>query len=149
MTLDLWLCLFSFVIVLFPHLVTLKKFQRQRANPVGKESFQAFQFFDVAWIILCAGGLGWSLLTTHGYSHRFAFLALFVSLITIPTALYSGFTGIYPERSRFGYNYFQQYKIPGKQFLMSSKYSELKMVGWVQSILLIGIVGVSASLAIL
>jgi len=69
---------------------------------------------------------------------------MFLALITMPTALYSGCTGIYPERSHIGYYYFQQYKDPAKQFLMSSKYPELKVLGWVQFIFLIGIVGISA-----
>lgn len=145
MTLDLWLCLFSFVVVLFPYLFSLKKFKRERANPFGQESFQAFQFFDIVWTIFCVGGFVWRLFTADGNSHKFALLAMLVALITIPVALYSSLTGIYPERSRIGYYYFQQYNEPAKQFLMLSKYPELKTVGWVQLILLISIVGVSAS----
>ncbi len=144
MTLGLWLFLLSFAIFLFPHSFVLKKFQRQRALPFGKESFGAFQFFDVVWIIICMVGLGWSLLKTGGYSRQFALMAMFMALITIPTALYSSFTGIYPERSRVGYYYFQQYKDPAKQFLMSSKYPELKIVGWLQFIFLLSVAGISA-----
>lgn len=144
MTLGLWLCLFSFLIVLFPHSVVLKKFERQRANPFGKESFQAFQFFDVVWMIICLGGLGWSLLARDGYSDKFSLMAMFLALIFMPIALYSGFTGIYPERTRVGYYYFQHYKDPAKQLLMSSQLPELKLVGWVQFVLLIGIVAISA-----
>jgi hypothetical protein len=143
MTLGLWLCLFSFVIVLFPHSFVLKKFQRERANPFGKESFEAFQFFDIVWIVVCVGGLGWSLLAVDSHSHQFSLIAMFLALITMPIALYSGFTGIYPDRSRIGYYYFQQYKDPAKQFLMSSKYPELKILGWVQFIFLVGVASIS------
>ena len=144
MTLGLWLCLFSFIIVLFPHSFILKKFQRERANPFGKESFDAFRFFDIIWIVACVVGLGWSLLAADNYSHGFSLIAMFLALITMPIALYSGLTGIYPERNSIGYYYFQQYKDPAKQFLMSSKYSELKVLGWVQFVLLVSIAGIAA-----
>lgn len=145
MTLGLWLCLFSFAVVLFPELFILKKFQKQHGSPWGKESFAVFKFFDIVWMAVCLIGLGWSLVTNDDYSHRFTVLAMLVALITMPIALYSGFTGIYPERSRMGYHYFQHYKDPAKQLLRSSKYPELKIVGWVQLLFLIGIVGISAS----
>ena len=145
MSFGLGLCLLSFAVVLFPEPFILRRFQKQYGSPWGKESFQAFQFFDIAWMIVCMIGLGWSQFRTNDVSDLFALLAIFLALITMPMALYAGFTGIYPQRSRMGYCYFQQYKDPAKQFLMSSKYPELKIVGWVQFIFLMGIVGVSAS----
>ena len=144
MTLGLWLCLFSFVIVLFPEPLLLRKFQKQYGSPVGKESFKAFQFLDVIWMIVCLAGFGWALVKADGYSAKFSLMAMCLALITIPIALYSGLTGIYPARSRIGYYYFRQYKDPAKKFLMSSKYSEVKVIGWLQFFFLIGIVAFSA-----
>ena|SRR5215510_5728115 len=144
MTLDIWLFLSLFVIVLLPEPFLLKKFQKQYGSPWGKESFGAFKFFDTVWIVVCIVGLGWSLATTkNDSSSRLVLLSIFMALISMPIALYSGFTGIYPQRSRIGYYYFQQYKDPARQFLRQSKYPEIKILGWVQLGCLIGIVVVS------
>src|SRR5215207_9861305 len=115
MTLGFLLVLLSFAVVLFPHLSILKKFEQQRAYPFGKESFQTFQVVDIVCIVVCMCMLGWSITRVSNYSDRFSILAMFLSLITIPTAVYSTFTGIYPERTRGGYYYYRKYRNPAKQ----------------------------------
>jgi hypothetical protein len=143
MTFSLWLLLFSFAVAIFPHLFILKKFEKENAYPFGKGSFQTFQIVDIVWSMACILFFGRWIARASNSSESFSLFAMFFSLITIPTAVYSSFTGIYSARTRRGFYYYEKYKNPAKQFRKSSKFPELKIVGWIQLFFLIGIAGVS------
>jgi len=143
MTFSLWLFLFSFAVAIFPHLFILKKFWKEDGYSFGKESFQTFQNVDSVWVMACILFFGWWIARASNSSEVFTLFAMFFSLVTIPTAVYSSFTGIYTARTRRGVYYYQRYKNPVRQPRKLSKFPELKIVGWIQLFFLIGIAGVS------
>ena len=143
MTFSFWLFLFSFGTAIFPQLFILNKFEKENADPFGKGSFQTFQNVDSVWSIVCILFFGWWLARASNSSEGFTVSAMFFSLIPIPTAVYSSFTGIYSARTRRGVYYYQKYKNPATQLRKLSKFPDLKIVGRIQLFSLIGIAGVS------
>jgi len=143
MTFGLWLFLFSFAVAILPHLSILKKFEKEKDYPVGKDSYWTFQIADSVWNMVCIFFFGWRMANASNSSESFAFFAIFLCLVTIPTATYASFTGVYSAGTRYGFYYYRKYKNPAKQFRMSSKLPELKIVGLIQIILLTIIAGVS------
>jgi hypothetical protein len=144
MNIGVWLGLAALATILLPDLFILRKYKEESSSNLSGEKFEAFQFFETIWLIVNLGFFIWQWMVATNYPHRFVLLALVFASITIPLALFSGLTGIYPIRTRSGYYYYIRYKDPAKQFLMSSKYPELKIVGWVQFILLISIIVISS-----
>ena len=144
MNLGLWLCLISFAVIIVPDLFILRKFEKKQNWHLSGEKFDAFQLIDTVWIIICIGFLLWQLRILDSYPHRFALLAMTLSMMTTPSALFSILTGIYPERNRSGYAYYVRYKDPGRNFLAASKYPELKLVGWFQLFFVLVVIGVSS-----
>ena len=144
MNLGLWLCILSFAVILAPHLFILSKFEKKPSNSLSGEKFDAFPFIDTVWIIICVGFLIWQSRISDNYPHKFALLAMTVSLIATPAVLFSILTGIYPERTRSGYVYYLRYKDSARNFLSASKYPELKIVGWFQLFFVLAIITISS-----
>jgi hypothetical protein len=140
MPLIFWINLVTIVKVLFPHLFILRKYEKRS---FGGENFQAFEFFETIWLIVSFVGFFYGYKIMHGFPGAFALTAIVLASITIPIALFSGLTGIYPERSRIGYFYYVDYKNPAKRLLAEGKYPELKMTGWLQLLFLVVIILVS------
>ncbi len=141
MPLSFWISLVTIAIMLFPHLFILHKYEKRSLDG---ENFQAFEFFETIWLIVSTVGLFYGYRIIHGFPGIFALIAIFLASITIPTALFSGLTGIYPERSRIGHSYYVDYQSLAKRLLTEEKYPELKITGWLQLLFLVVIIFVSA-----
>lgn len=142
MTLGVWLGIISMLIVFFPSLLFLNKYEERCDDSAFQEKFPAFRVAETAWVILNIGGFLWVLIS-NGSFDKFVLMAILLSSLVTPAALFSGLTGIYPVRSRSGYCYYEKHKDARKQFLGLSKYPTLKAIGWTQFCLLVIIILIS------
>ncbi len=143
MTLGVWLGIISMLIAFFPSMLFLNKYEERRDDSAFQEKFPAFRVVETVWAILNIGGFIWALTLSNGSFNKFVLMAMLLSSLIIPTALFSGITGIYPVRSRAGYCYYEKHKDARKQFLGLSKYPTLKAIGWIQFCLLVIIILIS------
>jgi len=85
----------------------------------------------------------WVFFTKGDLSQLLAVLSMFCPSMALPPALFCAVTGIYPLMERKGYHYYEIYKRSLGEALISTDESHLKIVGWLQSILIAVIIGVS------
>lgn len=136
-----WISLITILIMLFPHLFILRKYEKRS---FGGENFQAFEFLESIWLIVSVVGFVYGYKIIQGFPRAFDLMPIFLASINIPPALFSGLTGIYPERSRSGYFYYVDYQNPVNRLLVKGKYPELKMIGWLQFVFFVAIIVVSS-----
>jgi hypothetical protein len=145
MTLGLGLFLLAQFVSLFPHWFIFRKYEKEHADFLDSIKLLFAYLFQLAWFFISVilGIVLWAFLARGDLSQGLAVLSIFYLSMALPPALFSAFTGIYPVMTRKGYDYYEHYKSSLRQTALPTDESHLKLVGWLQSILVAVIIGVS------
>jgi hypothetical protein len=141
----LGLFLLSLFVSFFPHWFVLRNYEKEHTDFPGSVKLLIAYLFQVAWFFISVilGVLLWASFAKGNLSQVFAVLSMFYPSMAFPPALFSAVTGIYPVLTRRGYDYFKHSKNLLRQTAIPTHGPHLKLVGWLQSILLPVITGVS------
>jgi len=142
MTPGFLLTVIAAAIILWPYLFVPRKYKTVTDEYLGA-SANIFPHIDTIWMVLNGVGLllGWRYL--QGYA-----LPILAASTTLPLAIFAGINGAYPERTRGGggYVYYAEYKNAFLRPLPANRPYELQILGWVQGLLLIGVILFSLSM---
>jgi hypothetical protein len=141
----LWLFLLSSFVTYFPYWFVLHRYEKEPTNFPEDRKFLFLYFLQMAWFFINVIFviLLWVFFAKGDLSQILAVLSIFFPSISLPSAIMSAITGVYPALERKGYFYYENYKSSSEQIFVATDGPQLKTVGWLQFILITVLIGVS------
>jgi hypothetical protein len=137
MTPNLLLAVVAFSNLLWPYLFVLRKYKTVTDEYIGP-SAKAFSRIDTFWLMVSVAGMMIGSQYLRGYA-----LAILPASIVLPPAIFAGINGTYPERTRGGHVYYADYKNSITRLLSTHRPYELRIIGWIQCLVSMGVMLIS------